>query len=101
MRTITEKIINDVQHTPFTRIVLTSSVPHHNHTFYEFAILLNGSYTNVINDETYRFHKGSIIMLRPEDHHYYTASKVHTHQDVYVLGPKLKSICDCISPYFF
>lgn len=94
-------IYNDLKDFPYCRMVISKFCPEHDHIFFEFAICTKGSYTNVINGKKKEITKGNIILLRPQDRHFFKSSVGHTHYDVYVPESKLKSICESISPELF
>ena len=87
---------SEIQNTPYTKIVISKKCPLHSHSFFEISICLDGSYTNIINGLTYRIKKGNVLLLRPQDQHYFIKGERHTHRDIYVQPEKMKAICDSI-----
>lgn len=87
-----------IAHTPYSRVVIRNDCPYHNHTFFEFTIATSGVYYNYINGEKYVVERGRIMLLRPNDFHYFEADSPHTSRDIYVKPQDLKEICDLISP---
>ena len=96
-------VLNDaiIEHAPYTQLIISKTCPLHSHTFFEFSICLNGQYVNEINGNTYPIERGSILLLRPQDTHYFLCKDKHTSRDVYVHPHTLKNICDCIDPTLF
>ncbi len=91
----------EIAKNPFTRIVISKTCSHHYHSFFEFTICTKGTYRNCINDVWMDINKGRIILLRPEDHHYFISDGTHTFRDVYITAPVMKSICNAIDPDLF
>ncbi len=81
---------------PYTRIVISKTCSHHYHSFFEFTICTKGTYRNYINDEWKTINKGRIILLRPQDHHYFLSDGTHTFRDVYIRTSEMESICNAI-----
>lgn len=86
----------EIEHTPYTKIIISKKCPYHSHTFFEFTVCLDGSYTNIINGKTINVTHGTVLLLRPQDQHYFTNGENHTHRDVYVKPEKMKFFCDVI-----
>ena len=86
----------EIEHTPYTKIIISKKCPYHSHTFFEFTVCLDGSYTNIINGETINVTHGTVLLLRPQDKHYFINGENHTHRDVYVTPEKMKFFCDVI-----
>ncbi len=91
----------DIAKNPYTRIVIAKKVSHHYHTFFEFTFCTKGSYRNYINDERLDIEKGRLLLLRPQDRHYFEADGTQTFRDVYVRVDVMKSICDSINPALY
>ncbi len=89
---------NTIIENPYTRIAVSKSCRIHKHTFFEFTICTSGVYENIINGNSLQIHQGSVMLLRPDDIHYFVAPKPHIARDVYVDCKLMKSICDLISP---
>lgn len=87
---------SEIEATPYTKIIISKKCPHHSHTFFEFTICLDGTYTNIINGETLNITRGEVLLLRPQDNHYFINGENHTHRDVYVTPQKMKFFCDVI-----
>ncbi len=85
-----------IEKTPYTRLVITKQCPEHNHVFFEFNICIDGEVHNVINGKEYIITKGTIMLLRPQDSHYFYCNDSHTSRDIYVRPETLKGICDCL-----
>ncbi|SHG55286.1 helix-turn-helix domain-containing protein [Pedobacter caeni] len=45
--------------------------PTHNHNFYEFIFVEQGTGNHVLNDKSYNYKEGDVFLLRPEDAHYF------------------------------
>ncbi len=91
----------DIAKNPYTRIVISKTCSHHVHTFFEFTICTKGSYLNCINDEKKTINQGRIMLLRPQDHHYFVSDGTHTFRDVYIMPSVMESICNAIDPNLF
>lgn len=87
--------------TPYSRIVISKTCTHHYHSFFEFTICTKGKYKNYINDEWHDIEKGRIILLRPQDRHYFIADGTHVFRDVYVTTQVMKSVCNAIEPSLY
>ena len=87
---------SEIENTPYTKIIISKTCPYHGHTFFEFSICLNGSYTNIVNGVNLNVIRGTVLLLRPQDNHYFINGENHTHRDVYVLPEKMKALCDAI-----
>lgn len=92
---------NEIAKNPYSKLIISNKTSYHYHAFFEFSIAISGEYKNYINGECYEIKKGRIILLRPEDKHYFIADSPHSARDVYVLPDVMKSICDCIDPSLF
>ncbi len=97
-RTLGER---DIAKNPYTRIVIAKKVSHHYHTFFEFTFCTKGSYRNCINDEWLDIDKGRLLLLRPQDRHYFEADGSQIFRDVYVKADVMKSVCDSINPTLY
>ena len=75
---------SEIEKSPYTKIVISDHCPLHCHTFFEFSICFEGNYTNVINGTNLKICKGSVILLRPQDAHYFIKGANHTHRDIYI-----------------
>ena len=89
---------NTIQENPYTRIAVAKTCSMHKHTFFEFTICASGEYENVINGNRMQIRQGNIMLLRPNDIHFFVATKPHIARDVYVDCKLMKAICDLISP---
>ena len=92
---------SEIEKSPYTKIVISDHCPLHCHTFFEFSICFEGNYTNVINGTNLKICKGSVILLRPQDAHYFIKGANHTHRDIYITKEKMKEICDTMDVYLF
>lgn len=92
---------SEIAKAPFTRIVISKTCSHHYHSFFEFAICTKGSYKNFVNDECLDITKGRVILLRPQDRHYFVADGNHVFRDVYVPVSVMKSVCNSIDPTLY
>ncbi len=95
---LTEK---DIVKNPYTRIVISKFCSHHYHTFFEFTFCTKGTYRNYINGEWVEMRKGRMLLLRPQDTHYFTADGTHTFRDIYISVEVMKSVCNSISPTLY
>ncbi len=86
---------------PYTRSVISKHCSHHYHTFFEFTFCTKGQYKNYINDEWFHIEKGRMLLLRPQDRHYFIGNGSHTFRDIYVSVPVMQSICDAIDPLLY
>lgn len=86
----------EITKNPYSRIIISKTCSHHYHTFFEFTICTKGTYQNCINDEWHDINKGRILLLRPQDRHYFLADGTHTFRDIYVTIPAMKAICSSI-----
>ena len=98
-----KSILNDavIEHAPYTQLIISKTCPLHSHTFFEFSICLSGEYVNEINGNSYPIERGTILLLRPQDTHYFVCKDKHMSRDVYIHSQDLKQICDCINPTLF
>ncbi len=87
---------SEIKTSPYTKIIISKTCPQHSHTFFEFSICLDGSYTNIVNGVTVNVVRGTVLLLRPQDKHHFINGENHTHRDVYVKPEKMKAICDAI-----
>jgi AraC family cel operon transcriptional repressor len=92
---------DEIAKNPFSRIVISRKCTYHYHSFFEFTICTKGSYKNFINDEWYEIPRGRILLLRPQDRHYFEADGRHTFRDVYVPIPVMESVCASIDPMLY
>lgn len=96
-------ILNDenIRKAPYTQIIVSNKCPIHSHTFFEFSICLKGQYKNIVNGSTLDIREGTVLLLRPQDSHYFYCESEHMHRDIYVYPNTLKTICDSIDPNLF
>lgn len=87
---------SEIEKTPYTKIIITNTCPYHTHTFFEFVVCLDGSFTNIINNTNVNIVRGTVLLLRPQDKHHFINGEKHTHRDIYVMPEKMKAICDSI-----
>lgn len=87
---------DEIAKNPYSRIVISRTCTHHYHSFFEFTICTKGSYKNCINDEWHDIARGRVLLLRPQDRHYFVADGQHTFRDVYIPIPVMKSVCNSI-----
>ena len=92
---------SEITKSPYTRIVISRTCSHHYHSFFEFAICTKGAYKNYINDECIDVTKGRVILLRPQDRHYFVADGNHVFRDIYVPVAVMKSVCAAIDPTLY
>ena len=85
-----------IQKNPYSALIVSKTCPLHKHTFFEFSICISGTYKNYINGIWHEIKQGRIMLLRPEDTHYFLASTPHTARDIYISSENLKLICDSI-----
>ena len=48
-----------------------ATYPLHTHTFYEYFLVTGGSALHMVNGTSQALSKGSLVLIRPEDAHYY------------------------------
>ncbi len=92
---------NTIAKNPYTRTVISNTCSHHYHTFFEFTFCSKGKYKNCINDEWLEIEKGRMLLLRPQDRHFFEADGTHTFRDIYVSVPTMKAICTAIDPTLY
>lgn len=88
---------NEIALSPYTKLIISKKSSLHKHTFFEFAICIDGELENTINGKTYHIEKGTIVLLRPEDSHIFHATKRHVSRDIYVSPQTMKAVCDVIN----
>ncbi len=91
----------EIAKNPYTRVVISKTASHHYHTFFEFTFCTKGTYRNCINDQWFDISKGRMLLLRPQDRHYFEADGTHTFRDVYVTVEVMKAICNSIDPTLY
>lgn len=70
----------------------------HSHNFYEFFIVTSGSATHEINGNQYTIKKGTMHIIRPEDHHKIKPlTDDCIHMNISVTPEKLRDICTALS----
>lgn len=87
---------SSIEKSPYTRLVIVNKCPIHDHVFFEFNICIDGEVHNIINGKEHVSTKGTIILLRPQDTHYFYCTSSHTSRDIYVRPEIMKNLCDCI-----
>jgi len=87
---------SEIENTPYTKIIISKTCPYHSHTFFEFSICLDGTYTNIINGVKINVIRGTVLLLRPQDSHYFINGEKHTHRDVYIVPEKMQALCNAI-----
>lgn len=96
--------LDEISSTPYSKLTVysTAAIPHM-HTFFEFAVVLEGSCKSVINNgSTKILNKGDLIFIRPNDKHVlYDFSHSYRHRDFYVTQEKMQKICHTFSDTFF
>ena len=92
---------DEIQTSPFTKLVISKRCPLHSHKFFELAICINGSLVNTINGKEYYMKKGTAILLRPNDVHSFSCEKNHVSRDIYIDPATLKIVCDLIDDTLF
>lgn len=90
-----------IKENPYTSFAVSKVCSLHKHTFFEFSICASGVYENIINGNRLQIHQGSIMLLRPNDIHFFVAPQPHVARDVYVDCKLMKTICDLISPELY
>lgn len=101
MKTYDASILKE---TPYTRLTIgCSSSDTHAHSFFEFAVILNGQCLSSINHApSDLLSKGDVIFVRPGDcHNIQECSLQYRHRDFYVDIEKMKKICIIFSDTFF
>ncbi len=91
----------EIAKNPYTRIVISKTCSHHYHTFFEFTLCAKGRYRNCINDKWLDVTKGRLLLLRPQDRHYFAADGTHIFRDIYVSVEVMKAICNSINPTLY
>lgn len=96
-------ILNEtvIEKAPYTQLILSDTCPMHSHTFFEFSICLKGRYKNIVNGVTLDFERGTVLLLRPQDTHYFYCEREHMHRDIYVPAQTMRTVCDSIDPALF
>lgn len=96
-------ILNEhtIRNTPYSKVTYSKVSPFHKHSFFEFAICCEGELTNHINGMLCEMKSGSVILLRPEDAHFFQCKSSHRSRDIYVPVNIMKKLCDTVSPAFF
>ena len=88
--------LKEIIKTPYTRLIVAKKNTLHRHTFFEFSICISGTVTNHINGKDYNITTGTVVLLRPQDEHYFVSKDGHISRDIYIQAELLKSVCDCI-----
>lgn len=71
----------------------------HNHDYWEFFIVAEGSYKHVINGKESIVYKNSGYLIRPNDYHAIYNNDINSyHLNVMVKTHFIKSLCDLYSP---
>ena len=86
----------DIIRSPYSRVVISPLCLEHNHAFFEFAIGTDGEFLNFVNGKRLHMKRGSVILLRPADVHYFIAENKHSARDVYVPISVMRAVCDSI-----
>lgn len=75
----------------------------HLHEKFEILIALSGKAESIVNDVPQTLVTGTVVLSRPGDIHEIRLypNEEHLHRDIYIATPKMKRICDCISPSFY
>ena len=88
---------------PYTNFIHKTQNEWHNHSFWEFSVILHGKSVNQIGNIRQELSSGSVILLRPmkETHRIKVISEdpeAYRHRDVYVSDEKMKRLCAVLSP---
>ena len=88
---------------PYTNFIHKTQNEWHNHSFWEFSVILHGKSVNQIGNIRQELSSGSVILLRPmkETHRIKVISEdpeAYRHLDVYVSDEKMKRLCAVLSP---
>ena len=86
----------DIALSPYSRVIISPLCAEHNHSFFEFSIGTDGYFKNFVNGEPLNMERGSVLLLRPADVHYFTAEEKHASRDVYVAPSVFRAVCDSI-----
>ena len=96
--------LDDIKETPYSKLsVFSYTNIMHSHTFYEIALVMEGTANSVINDGLPRqLHAGDLIIVRPHDSHsIQPQTKDYLHRDFYITEEKMRSIRALFSGPFF
>lgn len=72
----------------------------HTHTFFEFALVTEGSYLHSINGKSNILPCGALVFIIPSDIHALYPQKTGTQINFAIAEEKLKDLCRLISPTF-
>lgn len=101
MNILDESIIHS---NPFTRLnVYCPSQPPHGHTFFEFALILNGSCKHSLcGAPKQELKQGTLILIRPGEYHEIAfTGKDCIYRDYYVTVDEMKNICASVGSTFY
>lgn len=90
--------LRHIRFSPYTKRRKYCGGDVHSHTFWEIAYVLQGDMVNCVNGEEYPMAFRDIVILRPNDEHYYVdkADKID-YRDIYVSESTFKKVCDGFS----
>ena len=91
---------------PYTNFIHRTNDEYHNHTFWEFGIILHGESINQVGNARQKLSSGSVILSRPiKDIHRIKItsnnSVQYRHRDLYVSDEKMKGLCAVLSPTLY
>ena len=102
MITYTEAQIHDSPYTNFIQIPIDEK---HNHTFWEFFIVLTDNCVHTVNGKTVTLSAGNVYLLRPlKDNHFFNSTndkETYRHRDVYITDSDMKTYCNLFSPTLY
>lgn len=81
----------------------------HSHDFFELSFGVHGQSVNIINDKDYVFGRGSCVIIRPGDNHYFkkvsppprNSDIQYEHKDIYVKHEHFIEICNTLHPNLY
>lgn len=93
-----------IRNNPFTRLnIYCPSQPPHRHTFFEFALVIEGTCRHSLNGAPKKeLHHGELVLIRPSEYHEIGFSgKDCIYRDYYATVQEMQSICNCIGEGFY
>lgn len=87
------------RHNPYTMKVTWENATEHDHTFFEIVLIVASSADHFVNGQQSSVSRGDIILLRPQDRHYFkiTGNEPYQHRDIYITQKDMQDICNQIS----
>ena len=91
---------------PYTNFIHRTNDEWHNHTFWEFGVILHGEALNQVGNSLQKLKSGSVILSRPlkDIHRIKIISNdlsLYRHRDLYVADEKMKRLCALLSPTLY